>query len=196
MVAKGIVLAIWHTTPFPNFSETLSFYLASNFYMPGGWMKRGLWLIVVLAALPLSGCGGRSSPPPVVTISVSPTSVTLAPNASQVFSATVTNTTDTAVTWQVNNVNGGNATAGTINASGMYIAPATEPSPPTVSVKAVSQADPTKSASSIVTIAQPAGATNQARQTFPIKLGTSGGDSLDSTTAATLLPAAQEPWAR
>lgn len=146
-------------------------------------MIRGLWVTVVLAGLLLTGCGGGSSPPPTVSVGVSPAKVTLAPGASQIFKATVTNTSDVAVTWQVNNKTGGSATVGTISVRGVYVAPATEPSPPTVNVKAVSQADPTKSATALVTIGQPAGVANQAAQSIPVKLGTSGGDSLDSTTS-------------
>jgi hypothetical protein len=83
----------------------------------------------------------------------------------------------------VNSTPGGNATLGTITANGLYTAPATEPKPPTVNVKAVAQADPSKTATALVTIAQPAGSGNQAAQNLPIKLGTSGGNSLDSTTS-------------
>jgi hypothetical protein len=68
------------------------------------------------------------------------------------FTATVRNTTNAAVTWQVDGVSGGNATVGTISTSGLYTAPATVPNPNSVTVKAVSQADATKSASATVTI--------------------------------------------
>src|SRR5256885_14810390 len=66
--------------------------------------------------------------------------------------ATVQNTSNTAVTWQVSGVSGGNATVGTISSSVLYTAPAVVPNPATVAVTAVSQADPTKSASAQVTI--------------------------------------------
>ena len=61
------------------------------------------------------------------------------------FAATVKGTTDPRVTWQVNGVSGGNKTAGTISPAGVYTAPAVVPSPSTVTVRAVSVADPTKS---------------------------------------------------
>ena len=144
-------------------------------------MRRGWWVPVLASALLLSSCGGGSSAP--VAISVSPKTVTLSPGASQIFKATVTNTSDVSVTWQVNSTPGGNAKLGTINVFGVYVAPATEPTPPTVNVTAVSQADATKSATALVTIALPNGAGNQQAQSLPIKLGTSGGDSLDTTTS-------------
>lgn len=148
-------------------------------------MNRARSLMAVLAALVLANCGGGSSPPPPppISVSVSPSSVTLAPGASQVFKSSVSNTSNPAVTWQVNNTLGGNSQLGTINPFGVYTAPTTEPSPPTVNVRAISQADPSKAGAALVTIAQPAGAANQQAQAIPIKLGTSGGDSLDTTTS-------------
>ena len=146
-------------------------------------MNRAWSLMAAVAALLLASCGGGSSPPPAVAVSVSPASVTLAPSASQIFKASVTNTSNPTVTWQVNNIPGGNSKLGTVDSFGVYVAPATEPSPPTVNVRAISQADPSKAGNALVTIGQPAGAANQQAQGFPIKLGTSGGDSLDTTTS-------------
>jgi hypothetical protein len=83
----------------------------------------------------------------------------------QNFTATVTNATDTRVSWLVNDVPGGNSTFGTITAAGLYSAPATRPSPSSVTVKAVSVADPAIVATATVTIAPPA----------PINSGGGGG---------------------
>ena len=63
------------------------------------------------------------------------------------FTAAVTGTTNTAVTWQVNGTTGGSTANGTISAMGIYSAPATLPSPATVTVGAVSQALVTASGS-------------------------------------------------
>lgn len=90
-------------------------------------------------------------PPPPVTVSISPTSVTLAAGAPQLFTATVTNTTNTAVTWKVNGIVGGNSTFGFIDTTGNYTAPAAPATVP-ISVTAVSQANPAKSASAAVTV--------------------------------------------
>ena len=87
-----------------------------------------------------------------VSVSLTPGSASLAVNATQQFSATLSGTTNTAVTWEVNSIIGGNSTIGTISTSGLYTAPASVPSPATVSVTAVSQADPTKSGTAGVTI--------------------------------------------
>jgi hypothetical protein len=68
--------------------------------------------------------------------------------------ATVTGSTNTAVTWQVNGTTGGNATVGTININGLYSAPGTIPNPATVTVTAVSAANAVDSGSASVTIGQ------------------------------------------
>jgi hypothetical protein len=52
----------------------------------------------------------------------------------------------------VNTIVGGNPTVGTINTSGVYTAPNSVPSPPTVTITAVLQSDPTKTGSASVTI--------------------------------------------
>ncbi|MFN7926695.1 MAG: DUF1800 family protein [Blastocatellia bacterium] len=90
-----------------------------------------------------------------VAISLSPASASVQTSVTQQFTATVTGTANTAVTWQVNNVTGGNATVGTITSSGLYTAPAAVPAG-AVTVKAISQADTTKSASANVTVTAPA----------------------------------------
>ena len=86
-------------------------------------------------------------------VTVSPASATLqAGSGQQTFTATVTNTSATTVTWQVDGVTGGNATVGTISTAGLYTAPATMPSPATVTVTAIATANTTVSGSAQVTI--------------------------------------------
>ena len=93
---------------------------------------------------------------PAIAISISPTSAVV-PVASgkQTFSATVTNSTNTAVIWQVNGVTGGNSTVGTISNTGAYTAPSAVPSSATVTVTAISSADSNRSASAQVTVGSP-----------------------------------------
>jgi hypothetical protein len=125
----------------------------------------GLCLALVLLAF-LVACGGGGSstppPPPPVSVTVSPTSLntlypnlTGAPPQTQTFTATVHNDTNQSVSWQVNGVDGGNATFGTIDATGNYTAPVTLPSPANFNVTAIAQADTTKTGNSIVTIQTP-----------------------------------------
>jgi hypothetical protein len=97
-------------------------------------------------------CGGGGSPAATTTttsavsVSVSPSSpqsVNLSQSAQ--FAATVSNTTNTAVTWSM-------VGAGAISASGLYTAPNDLPSNTTTTITATSQADTSKSASVILTI--------------------------------------------
>src|SRR5206468_3681647 len=92
-----------------------------------------------------------ASPTPVV-ISISPTAASVVTTKTQPFTATVTNTTNTAVTWQVNGVTGGDSIHGTISASGLYTAPSAVPNPATATVSAIMQADPSKSTTTTLTI--------------------------------------------
>ena len=87
-----------------------------------------------------------------VMVSVSPATVTLQAAASQLFSATLTNTANTAVSWEVNGIVGGNAAVGTITASGMYTAPSMVTSAVTASITAVSAADASRNGSAQVTV--------------------------------------------
>lgn len=129
-------------------------------------------LAFLLAALALAGCTGttkgssssngntgNSNPSPSasgVTITVSPASVNVRAGAMQAFSATVSGTSNTAVSWQVNGVINGSAATGTINSLGAYSAPATIPTSNTVTVSAVSAADSSANGSSSVTLQNPA----------------------------------------
>ena len=67
--------------------------------------------------------GNRNDNTGAVTILVSPTSAFVASGGPQQFKATVDNASNPAVTWQVNGVESGNATTGTITSSGLYTAP-------------------------------------------------------------------------
>jgi hypothetical protein len=68
------------------------------------------------------------------------------------FTASVTNTSNTAVTWSVNGIAGGNLSAGTISSNGLYTAPEDLPQPAGATISATSQADDSVSASAAVTI--------------------------------------------
>ena len=87
-----------------------------------------------------------------VTITISPTSASVRVSRTQAFTANVQGASNSAVTWKVNGVTGGNSTVGTISSAGLYRAPSKVPSPPTVTVSATSVADPAKSASVPVTV--------------------------------------------
>lgn len=87
-----------------------------------------------------------------VSVALVPTSSTVPLGGPQQFAAIVTGANNPAVTWQVNNVTGGNATVGTISSGGLYQAPAAVPSSP-VTVSAISNANGSSFGSVVVTIA-------------------------------------------
>ena len=116
-----------------------------------GLLSEGAWTL---------GCGASGSslsppPPPLLSIvvTVTPTNGSVVLGGQATFIAAVTNTTDTAVSWSVNGVPGGNVTQGTITPAGLYTAPVHMPSPETVQVTATSHADSTKSATGTLAIA-------------------------------------------
>ncbi len=85
--------------------------------------------------------------PQPVGVSISPTSATVFTNGTQPFTATVTNASNTAVTWS--------ATGGTVSSSGLYTAGGATGS---FTVTATSVQDSTRSASAAITITtQPTG---------------------------------------
>jgi hypothetical protein len=128
----------------------------------------------VMAEISCGGAvgGGGGPPPPPVTVTISPGSANLFANEAgnswlasatqKQFTATVNNSTNQTVTWSVAPGSGN----GTVNATGLYTAPAAVPNPATVTVTATAAADTTKSGSATVTVQTPAGlGTSQIRVT-------------------------------
>jgi hypothetical protein len=93
-----------------------------------------------------------------IAVSISPLTATVPTNGGQVFTEGVSGSGNpvTGVAWSVNGIAGGNATVGTIVASGagtaLYTAPAVPPSQEPVTVTATSVADNSKIASASVTV--------------------------------------------
>lgn len=87
-----------------------------------------------------------------ISVTVSPSSASVRIRRTRQFTASVQNSTEQRVTWQVDGITGGNKIVGIINASGLYTAPSSVPTPAQVTVRAVSVADPTKSGTATVTI--------------------------------------------
>jgi hypothetical protein len=89
-----------------------------------------------------------------VTISADPCTNTdaLLINTATTFTASVTGLNNQDVTWQVNQITGGNSTVGTITQTGTYTAPGNVPNPAKVTVSAVAVADPQAVGTEPVTI--------------------------------------------
>ncbi len=108
-------------------------------------------LAVLSLFVGMIACGGGGGSKQTVAITISSPSTTVNVGSTLQFTATVTGTSDTAVTWQVNGTPGGSNATGTISSSGLYTA-TTLPSPATVTVTGVSQADATKTSSIVITV--------------------------------------------
>ena len=126
-------------------------------------MGRKFSILLTLIACLQAGCadvsGSHASPPPntsgPIQVSVAPNPANVRAGSSQQFTAAVTGTSNTAVTWSVNNVAGGNSANGTVNSSGNYTAPASLPNPNVITIQATSAADSSAGGSSNVTLLNP-----------------------------------------
>ncbi len=123
---------------------------------------------------------GQTSCPlttPAIEIAVCPASASVrASGGMQAFTASLANTADSSVTWEVNGIEGGNAMLGTISTTGVYTAPTSVPSGGSVIVTAVAAADAGATASAALNVTAPPGSG-----------GGGGGGSLDLRTLAALL---------
>lgn len=114
-----------------------------------------------------------------IVVTVTPAAPSLQTFGKQAFTAKVTGTTNTAVTWEVNGVAGGNVTTGTISSSGMFSAPhflsssiIPQNGSATVMITAVSQASASASGAATMTLTTQ----GQSAQSGAIELGSSGGN--------------------
>src|SRR5580704_8352730 len=110
--------------------------------------------LTLTIAFTLAGCSSSNNsstppPPPVVSVTLNQSTASVAVSTKMPFTATVTGTTNTAVTWSVDSVSGGNSTVGTISTAGVYTAPSLVG---THTVTATSVADTSKTASAAVTV--------------------------------------------
>jgi len=128
----------------------------------GAALAGSVLLLALLAACGGVAGGGSESPSPPLSVTISPASmVSLFANEAgnawpvsatqQQFTATVHNSANQNVAWAVV----GGAGNGTVDANGLYTAPAVVPSPATVTVTATAQADASKSDSGRIDILTP-----------------------------------------
>jgi len=101
--------------------------------------------LALLAAC--GGLGGGAGGGSGVTVSVSPPSISLLLGGQQQFTATVINGGSQTVNWS--------ASMGTIDSTGLYVAPTSVATPTTASVTATSVSNPSASGSATVTLTGP-----------------------------------------
>jgi len=111
--------------------------------------KQNVEVIATSVADPTKWAKAVISLLPVVSVSVTPGYANVLPSRSQQITASVTGTTNRAVTWSLN------PSVGAITDAGLYTAPSTITAEQVVEAKATSVENPTKSASAIVVIKDP-----------------------------------------
>ncbi len=122
----------------------------------------------------LASCGGSGAPagnraPAPVRVHISPVSASLVPGATRQFKVTVLHAGNAGVTW---NIDGDSADAalGSVSSDGTYTAPDAVPTPDTVTIRATSRQDRSRTASAkikILAVCQANGeTTNSSRVAF------------------------------
>lgn len=101
----------------------------------------GLLTIILLGSCS-SGVENTNSGPPPIQVVVAPDSAVISTVETQQFSAKVSNSSNSAVTWKVDSIEGGNASVGRISTDGLYAPPSTAG---THTITATSVQDPSKS---------------------------------------------------
>jgi hypothetical protein len=159
-----------------------------------------LCVSLVLLGL-LVACGGSSSPPPVaVNVALAPgSSSTVFPNyaadawpsQSANFTATVTNTTNTAVNWSLSSAvscTAASSPCGSITSAGAYTAPTIAAGLPTkVTIIATSQADSTETGQAVENITPTTVPTAVVGAPYSITVTASEGGVASNTTSAIAL---------
>jgi uncharacterized protein (TIGR03437 family) len=97
----------------------------------------------------------RNAGRPVVSLTLAPSGRTIRCGTELPLTVTVKNTLDSAVTWEVNGVAGGNAAVGTVSADNVYTAPAVLPPNPVVTITAISHFEASAKTSITVTLQNP-----------------------------------------
>jgi subtilisin family serine protease len=110
---------------------------------------------------------------PAVSVTLTPPSVTLASGGQQQFTATVSGSTNTAVTYSLS------PQTGSISSTGLYSAPTNITSAQSVVLTATSSADSTKSASAVITLTPPVSS-----GFTPIRVNAGGSAYTDSASIA------------
>lgn len=116
-------------------------------HSPGVGAASALVLLAVSLVTGCSGGGGGAEPappPPVlqVVVTVTPAAASISSIQSQQFQGSVANSINSAITWKVDGVQGGDGDVGVISADGLYTPSSREA---THVITATSVADPTKS---------------------------------------------------
>jgi len=128
------------------------------------------------------------TPAAPVSLTVSPTAVSLSQGQTRQFTATVSGSTTQTVTWSLS------PAVGTISAAGLYTAPASVSAQTVVTVKAVAAADTSVSATATVTLTPPATPTSIAISPATVSLSKSQSRQFTVTCTSGSMPSIK--WSR
>jgi uncharacterized protein (DUF1800 family) len=136
-----------------------SFDFESRLTRGGSVLRSSIFAAAVIAlALMTSSCAltpagfTEPGPPAGDTLTISPSTANVRAGSTQQFIPSITTKT---LTWTVNGVEGGSPTTGTIDTNGNYTAPATLPSPNSVTIEAEEASKKSVNSSSAVTLWNP-----------------------------------------
>ncbi|MGA9208607.1 MAG: DUF4082 domain-containing protein [Terriglobales bacterium] len=140
-------------------------YSSNSAFPTQGWNASNYWVDVILQ---------YAVAPTTVAVAITPTSALLTAGGTQQFTATLTGTSNTAVTWS--------ASGGSISSGGLYTAPA---SAGTYTVTATSAADITESASATVTVSAPVVAVAVSLSPASVSININGTQQFTATVTGT-----------
>jgi hypothetical protein len=157
-VQNGAQAVIWEVNGIQLGNSSFGFINSSGFYKAPTTIPSPPMVIVTAILqtdLSISGSTTATIVAPSASVSISPSTGNVVTGKTLQFFATAQNST-AALIWEVNGISGGDSTIGTI-ASAMpgeatYTAPASVPNPPSVTITAALQTDPSISGSAGVTV--------------------------------------------
>jgi hypothetical protein len=194
VISNGPCHSLWNINGaghYGSLASTISYTIPNTTLAMNGWT----------VTVDLYGCGSTgvnlgnsqtailtvnpaTSAPAGAAVQVSPNSATVSVGSTQQFAATVTGTSNTAVTWNLTGAGCSGSACGTISSGGLYKAPASVPTPTTVNVTVTSVADPTKSASASISVVA-ATAVLLSMSPTSASVPTAGTDSFTATVTGT-----------
>lgn len=187
---------VWSVNGVDGGDATVGTVSATGLYTAPASVPSGA--VTVRATHAASGTAGSASvtvtSPPPVSVAVSPATATVQTNATRQFTATVTGTTDP-VAWSVNGVAGGNATVGTVSATGLYTAPASVPGA-AVTVSATHAASGASGSASVTVTTTPPARDPNSLPLVDAFTGADAGPPPGPLWSATPLWAGQKQWKR
>jgi hypothetical protein len=143
---------IWRVNGVAGGSSTLGTISGTGVYTAPSAVPSPSTVTITVASVADTNKTADASVTIALPIVVSPASVSVVAAQTLQFAATVSFSTNTGVSWQINGIAGGNSSIGTIDSNGLYTAPTSVPTPNVVTVTAVSKADSTRTATATLTV--------------------------------------------